>query len=272
MLDADFLEKALSAGAAIPDIRTSPGIRPHWMRPEGYEVVSASDELLQEPWRLKQIVTVFDPKSFTDYFTDYCNLDSRVFVDSQAPTIVGVLDYHRQPAGDAKEPAPDWGQHRLIYKFRPTKEWTTWTASDRKPVKQVEFARFVEENLVDIFSPAHADMLQISRAMEAKKNVNFSSGVRLQNGEVQLTYQEEIRGTAASGTIEIPEFFTIKIAPFEGSDLYTVDCRFRYQIIENSLQLRYEMVRPHKIIEHAVTAVAEKIRQGLTNPITYGVI
>lgn len=272
MVDETFLEKALNTGAAIPDIRTTPGIRPHWMQPDGYQVVSASDELLEEPWRLKQSVTVFDPKSFTDYFTDYCNSDSRVFVDTQAPTIVGVLDYHRQAAGDIKDPLPDWGQHRVTYRFRPTKEWTTWTAMDRKPVKQVEFARFIEDNLVDIASPAHADMLQVSRTMEAKKNVNFSSGVRLQNGEVQLTYQEEIRGTAASGTIEIPEIFTIRIAPFEGSDLYTVECRFRYQIIENSLQLRYEMIRPHKIIEHAVNTVVEKIRGGLSNPITYGVI
>jgi uncharacterized protein YfdQ (DUF2303 family) len=270
-MDGSFLKEALKNGAALGS-QAPKGVRPFWFVPDGYEVQTATDEELEAPFRLKQTVTVYDPKSFVDYFTDYCNEDSRIFADLQAPSIVGVIDYHLAGAGTEDGTEPRWTAHRLVYKFRHTTEWRTWTEKNRVGMKQIEFARFIEDNLPDITHPPHADMLQVSRTMEAKKNVSFSSGVRLQNGELQLQYQEEIRGTAAQGTLEIPEVFKLRIAPFEGSDLYVVDARFRYTIKENSLTLWYELVRPHKIVDDAVNKVVEAIRQGVTNPITFGVI
>lgn len=269
MVSEEFLQKALDTGAASVGVRAVDGVRPHLVRPEGYELVAVPESLLVGPSRLDQIVYVYDPKSFTDYFTDYCNPSSRIFVDRdvKAPKILAVLDYHHD------EPiAPDWCKHRLFYAFRNTPEWTAWTGKNRQTMKQIEFARFIEENLPDIVHPAHADMLQISRRMEAKKNVSFSSGVRLQNGEIQLTYTEEIRGTAGQDTLEVPELFKIKIAPFEGSEPTTIDCRFRYSIKESALELRYEMVRPQKVIEAAVARVIEQIKAGVNNPITFGTV
>jgi uncharacterized protein YfdQ (DUF2303 family) len=268
MMDAEALDALLQVGAASAGIQIKDGVRPHWLKPNHYEIVPAKNEDLEKPWRLQQTVTVYEPKSFVEYFTDYCNQESRIFADLQAPAVVGVIDYHK--AGT--EPVADWAQHRVMYRFRHTKEWDTWTSKNRQSMKQIEFARFIEDNLPDIIYPEHAVMLEISRSMEAKKNVNFSSGVRLQNGEIQFVYQEEIRGTAASGTIEVPELFRINIAPFEGSDLYMLDVRFRYTIQENALNLRYELVRPHKVIDRAVNQVIETIRQGVTNPITFGTI
>lgn len=268
MIDESFLKKAVDLGIASTGVKDFSVARPYIVVPGDSKIQEIPDYSLAEPWRLRQDVSVFDPKSFSDYFTDYCNHDSRIFVDLQKPAILGVIDYH----GAGTEPTANWTQHRLNYVFRHTAEWKTWTAADRKTMKQVEFARFIEDNLPDIVHPAHADMLQISRTMEAKKNVNFSSGVRLSNGEIQLIYQEEIRGTAAQGTLEIPEIFKIRIAPYEGSDLYTIDCRLRYSIQENSLGIRYEMVRPHKVLDDAVVRVVDAIRQRVTNPITFGAI
>lgn len=272
MIDEKFLQKALDTGSALGIIHASDGLRPYYVRPPGYDIQPVGDDLLAAPWRLRQQVLVFDPKSFTDYFTDYCKESSRIFVDMAAPTIVGVLDYHEQPVAAGEGPLADWCQHRLIYYFRHTREWEAWMGKNRAGMKQIEFARFIEDNLLDIAVPTQAEMLQISRTMELKKNVNFSSGVRLQNGEIQLAYTEEIRGTAAQGTMEIPEIFRIKIAPFEGSEEALVDCRLRYSLKEGNLEIRYEMVRPHKVIEAAVARVVELVRGAVTNPITYGTI
>jgi uncharacterized protein YfdQ (DUF2303 family) len=268
MIDADFLKEALATGAAVTTVKAPDGVRPYFAHPAGFTFTPVSDQQLAEPWRLKQAVTVFDPKSFTTYFTDFCNPESRIFVDLQGPAIVGVIDYHEP----GNEVTAHWTEHRLLYRFRPTPEWLAWSATNRKPMTQAAFAEFIEDNLPDIVEPSHADMLEISRTMQAKKNVHFSSGVRLSNGEIQFAYEEEIRGTASRGTLEIPELFSISIAPFEGCGSYGIQVRLRYTIKESELVIRYELVRPHKIIEHAVNTVVETIRQGVTNPIIHGVL
>ena len=269
MIDADFLKEALATGAAVSTVKAPEGVRPYLVVPAGFTLTPVTDPQLAEPWRLKQTVTVFDPKSFTTYFTDFCNPESRIFVDLQAPTIVGVIDYHLP---SPEEAVARWTEHRCLYRFRHTPEWLAWSGMNRKPMTQAVFAEFIEDNLPDIVQPSHADMLEISRHMQAKKNVHFSSGVRLSNGEIQFAYEEEIRGTASKGTLEIPEMFLISIPPFEGSESYRIQVRLRYSIKEAELAIRYELVRPHKIIEAAVNTVVETIRQGVDNPIIHGVL
>lgn len=266
MIDNTFIEAVQATGAALVAVRSTDGIRPYMVN-SSQQVVPVADELLAKPWRLAQKVNTFEPQSFTHYFTDYCNEDSRIFVDGAAPAIVGVIDYHKAVMNEA-----DWAQHRVHYVFRHTDEWKAWSGLNAKPLPQAVFAQFIEDNLPDIISPNHADMLELSRTLEAKKNVNFSSAVRLQTSEVQFIYQEEIRGTASNGTIDIPEKFKIEIAPYEGSAKAIIDCRFRYSLKEGALTVRYEMVRPQKVLDAAILAVVEQIRQGVSNPITMGTI
>lgn len=271
MIDDSCLQKALDAGAASAGVKDGPILRPHLVKPEGYTLEPVPDAMLADPWRLAAAPNVFDPASFVKYFTDYCNESSRIFVDADAaaPKIVAVLDYHSNDGGVIQ---PDWCQHRLLYKFRHTPEWITWSGKNRVSFKQIEFARFIEENLPDIVYPAQADMLQISKTMQAQKNTNFSSETRLENGDVQFAYETVTSGKASRGELEIPGMFRVKIAPFEGSDEAVIECRFRYAIKEGALELRYEMVRPHKVIEAAVARVIEQIKSGVVNPITYGTV
>jgi uncharacterized protein YfdQ (DUF2303 family) len=262
-VEAELLEKALATGSALGDPKKVDGALPFAIVPEGYSVQSL-EHLLQAPTRIKQNVSVFDTDSFIKYFTDYCTEDSRVFVDRVKPQILGVIDYHAQ-AGE-----PDWTSHRVSYVFRNTVEWQTWASQNKVEMTQTGFARFIEDNLPDIVSPDSATMLEISRTFEAKKGVTFHSATRLQNHEIQFQYDEEIRGTAAKGTIEIPDGFDLSIAPFEGSDYYKVTARFRYKFGPEGLKLRYELLRPHKVLEDAVNTVVLKIRGGINNPITFG--
>jgi uncharacterized protein YfdQ (DUF2303 family) len=264
-VEAELLEKALETGAALGQVKQIDGSLPFAIVPPEYEVKSL-ESLLKAPTRIKQVVSVHDTDSFIKYFTDYCTEASRVFIDRARPQIVGVIDYHEQ------EGAADWTGHRVQYVFRHTPEWRTWAERNNTPMTQAAFAHFIEDNLPDIVSPDSATMLEISRTFEAKKNVNFKSATRLQNHEIQFQYDEEIRGTAASGTIEIPDGFVLSLAPFEGSEQYKVTARFRYKFDGEGLKLRYELLRPHKILEDAVNTVVLKIQGGIDNPITFGSI
>lgn len=262
MIDDTFLTHALDTGAALTKAQTVTGREPFLVVPDGYSTLSL-DEFREKPARIKQAIKVFDVKSFTAYFTDYCADDSRVFVDKHTPRIRAVIDYHSLDSAA-------WGDHTLEYQFRHTPEWLTWAGSNKKEFSQADFAAFIEDNLPDIIAPDPATMIEVSRTLEAKKNVTFGSAVRLANGEVQFAYSEEIRGTAGSGTIEIPETFDLSIRPFEGSEPYRVTARFRYKLTQETLKLRYELVRPHKILEDAINTVVTQIEAGISNPITLG--
>jgi uncharacterized protein YfdQ (DUF2303 family) len=138
---------------------------------------------------------------------------------------------------------------------------------------QATFAEFVEENVRDIVvpddtptAPSAADMLEISRTLEAKKNISFRQGTRLDNGQVQLTYNEEIDGRAGeTGQLNIPEQFFIGVKPFLGGDAFCVPARFRYRIVDSRLQMWFELVRPEKVLEEAYNAVRTKIKGAIND-------
>ena len=64
---------------------------------------------------------------------------------------------------------------------------------------QVDFARFLEENMPDVVEPDSAELLEVALTFEAKKSVEFSSGVRLANGQIQFQYDEVSPGHGEEG-------------------------------------------------------------------------
>lgn len=274
MMDEKALRLLLDTGAGRIGVQTSvDGILPHYVRPDGQGIVAVPDYLFVNPRRIREGVSVYDTNSFVKYFSDYCTKDSRIFVNTQAPSVIAVLDYHK--AGDDATIKAQWGEHRLNYVFRETPEWTTWKSKSKVSMQQVDFARFIEDNLPDIVNPPQTTMLDLARTFQAKKDVTFNSATDLQNGAVQFLFSEELRGGAGvkAGDISIPDAFTINVAPYEGSDKVNVRCRFRYTLDKDELKLRYELERAHKIVDQAVTKAIEQLKQGITgHEFTNGVL
>lgn len=221
--------------------------------------------LLAAPSRIRQAISILDAETFIAYVNRFASPAAAVFCDGpEGRTFTAILDYHEPDA-------PAWGQHKAVYCCPISIEWGRWKAADRKRLRQDEFAEFIEENVKDITvpdntpaAPSAADMLEISRTLEAKKNISFRQGTRLDNGQVQLTYNEEIDGRAGeSGQLNIPEQFYIAVRPFLGGDAFCVPARFRYRIIEGKLSMWYELVRPDKVLEEAYTTVRAKIQDSI---------
>lgn len=234
---------------------------PYAVVPDSYRVESL-EHTLPIPTRKRGRVALNDAKSFIAYFKKH-NMASSIYATLNPPRFLAVFDDHeRDQAG--------WREHTAEYQCPLSVEWRTWTSSNKRQMKQADFAQFIEDNLPDIVEPSGADMLEISRSLEAKKKVNFASGIRLSNGQTQLTYEEEIQGTAAKGALQIPEIFSIGIAVLEGGPRYKVEARLRYRIDEGRLAFWYDLLRPHKVLENAVMDVWKEISDQTKQEIFHG--
>lgn len=246
---------AIAAGAALSEPRTLPEATANGVYtvvPEGYELKSL-EEFLPRPLRLEQQVELHDAESFIAYVNGFkLPGATRLFFDQEKETFAAVLDYHEVET-------PSWCEHQASFTAKRSPEFQTWSGQNRKAMSQVDFARFLEENLPDVVEPAGAMLLEIALTFEAKKDVEFASGVRLQNGQVQFTYNEVVRGTAQKGTIEIPDKFVLGIPIHVGGPAYRIDVRLRWRLNDGKVTFAYELVRPHRYVEDALKEIRERI-------------
>lgn len=225
---------------------------PYIIVPAG-AVVQDAESYMASPLRKRGTVTLNDVASFTNYVNAEKTTATRLYGQFQPPGFVAVMNDH------GEEPA--WKDYRATYACPLSAEWKTWNEKSGRPMNQADFAAFIENNLPDIAIPPAADMLEISRSLEAKKKVNFASGIRLSNGQNELTYEEQVSGTANKGKLQVPEEFTIGIPVLEGGIKYAVTARLRYRIGDGgTLAMWYELIRPHKILEDAVSAVWAEVQ------------
>ncbi len=222
------------------------------------------EHLLPRPARIRERVALHTCKSFVAYLAEHGgDMNSVVFFDESAGLFVAILDYHD---GD-----PKWCQHRAEYRLPRTQEWGTWIGQNRKAMSQADFAEFIESNMPDIVEPEGATLLEMVKKLQAKKTVQFESGVRLDNGQVEFIYVEDIRGTVTKGKVDIPAEFKIGIPPFRGEAPFGITARLRYRIGDDKrLVLWYDLVRPHKVIETVSAEIAERIRLESSTIMFYG--
>src|SRR5690606_22175624 len=176
-------------------------------------VVQSLEEHLPAPLRIREQVYITEATSFIDYWQRFASDSSVIFADLNQ--------------------RPKWCEHGATLICDHSTEWRTWSASNAKSMEQSSFAEFIEANAIDIVQPAAAEMIQIALTLQAKTKVDFASGIRLDNGQVQLTYQEKIEGSAGpKGELKIPEKFTLALRIFQGGDKYQVEAYLRYRIKE----------------------------------------
>ncbi|EQM69989.1 DUF2303 family protein [Pseudomonas tohonis] len=262
------LNHLLSLAQALGKPLDHPGLAtPISLLPDDVKVESL-EHLLPAPTRTKVSRTLLDAASFIEYANRFKSPATSLFCNGPDERgFKAIFDYH-QPG------QPAWGDHTALYVCPTTTEWSRWLKANRQPFEQADFAAFIEDNIKDIVvppedtqAPSAADMLEISRTLSAQKNLQFRQGVRLDNGAVQFTFNEEINGQAGNaGQLSIPEQFYIGVKPFLGGDTFCIPARFRWRITDKqALSIRFELVRPDKVLEMAYSAVREQIQKGLAD-------
>lgn len=262
--EAEAISSLAAAFQTERDIHGTPVL----VLPEGY-TAAALEHLLPVPTRKRGTVVLNDAESFVSVVNDQKSEDStRIYSTINPPTFTAVFNQHGAN--------PGWGDYKAQYNAPISIEWGAWNKADKQQFGQVAMAQFLESNLVDIAyipkteasdgkpgdagSPDGATMLEICRTLQAKKDVEFKSAIRLADGSTQFTYNEEVRGSASNGNLSIPEQFSIGVPVFENGQKYRVDVRFRYRISDSGvLTMWFELIRPHKVIEDAVKQLREFI-------------
>ena len=257
---------ALRAGLALSDFQEIDG-HPFAMVPDETKLTSL-EIFKNAPLRRSGRAVFRDPESFCRFIVEEMTDDTRVYGNRADGSFVAVFNDHN---GNKETPVAGWRDYTAAYSCPTSIEWNTWKASHGKQMSQVQFAQFIEDNLPDIAEPPAAEMLEVSRTLEAKKKVNFAQGIRLNNGQSELTYEETIEGTAGKGKFKIPEEFTIGIPVLEGGLRYAVQCRLRYRIGDGgNLTMWYEIIRAHKIMEDAINEVWTRIENSTSKTIFNG--
>ena len=223
--------------------------------PAGYAVHDMEGSL-PAPTRARGTVTLTDAASFIACVAELQTLQTRLYGQANPPKFTAVFN-------DDGTTRPGWKDHRAVYACPLSVEWREWTGKNAQAMNQEAFAKFIEDNAPDIVTPPAADMIEIARTLEAKKKVNFASGVRLDNGATEFTYEEDIQGTAAKGRLQVPQTFTLGVAVMENGPRYAVTARLRYRIADKgALTLWFDLERPHKIVEDAAREVRDQIADG----------
>jgi len=263
--EADSI-RAMAIDACSPNFAGYPAdgeSAPYVVVPPGHAVYGLED-LFPSPLRKRGTVVANDAASFCAVVLDQKTDGTRLYGDVNPPRFTAVFnDHFARGAG--------WRDHRATYACPLSPEWTIWTGANKRTMTQEAFAQFIEDNAPDCVAPDSATMIEISRTLEAKKKVNFASGIRLSNGQSELTYEEEITGTAGKGKLQIPETFQIGIAVLQGGPRYAVVARLRYRIQDKGqLVLWFDLDRPHKVIEDAARDVWTKVQADTGLPIING--
>lgn len=225
------------------------------------------EQFLDQPYRPRGHADMHDPVSFAAYVTRLADAGATsLWADDKHRTIAAVFNDH-QPLG-----AAGWRDHTARLTVRVDPDWTAWTAKDGQLIGQTTFGEFLEDQLHTIVDPPAADLVGIATQFTAKRNVTFEQSTRLQSGEVAFEYREETTTKTNKGKVEVPERFTIQLAPFVGATAVQVVARLRYRIGPEGLRIGYKLTRAdlaeREAFDRIVTQVGENTPEGV--PVLFG--
>lgn len=252
-LDSDLV----SSIATLANAAQTPIVRD---REDGTKFALYPDKTLVElspgkPVRKCGTVSVEDTASFIDYVAKHGTPGTLIALRWDVATLVAdaIIDHHsNDDAG--------WRSHRCIATLSPSAGWAAWLGSNRKNMRQGEFAAFLEDRLLEVSTPPAAEMMEIVTTLEAAQNVRFKSHVRLQNGDRHFVWQGVTEANAGeTGELTIPAKFRILVQPYFAASKVLVDARFKYQIGPEGLNLRYEL----EGIEDLKTQMIADVREAL---------
>lgn len=226
--------------------------------PERYshkDITEAVEKAQPAPSRKHGSVQVKDVGSLLQYMADQqAGATGYVYADPDKRSITAVFNDHRQGAG--------WRDHRAVFSAEFTPEYETWLRNNKQPKDQTAFAEFIEDNLADIADPAAHVLLEVATTIQATSGINFSSAKRLQDGQTQLAYTENIEARAgAGGALTIPKEFTLGLRLFKNGAGYKLRARLKYRLNSGSVKFWYELDRPERSVEDAFKGYVDEVRE-----------
>lgn len=259
--------------------------------PRGMELKSIKpfiDEYLLRPERRRGTAKLGELDSLIAHANRFKTRHSAGFVDGDSITV--VYDYHQ---GNDSDDAgmlvgePDWCQHRAVYNFPLSDEWTGWHKAS-EAMGQGRFAEFLEDRITDIVDPSSAGpkvvewttylglelatptrLMSLSRNLSIRVETRAVQAVNLTTGEGQVVWEEEHKDSNY-GPLKVPGAFVIAIPVFQAGALYSIPVRLRYRLQNGKISW---WVSPHgteRIFKHAVSEACQRFSTETQIPLYYG--
>ena len=260
---ADALQVSIAmsslAGAALSSDQLGSAIfkplPPGW---ELQELTAAVEAAQPAPSRKTGSVQLRSIESLKLYCTDQAaGAAGYIYADPDSRTMTAVFN-------DQRAASPGWRDHRAVFKAEFTPEFDRWLSNSGagKARNQTDFAEFIEDNLADITEPAAHALLEVATTIQATSGINFSSAKRLQDGQVQLTYNEVVDARAgANGALQIPKEFSLGLRIFRNGGAYKITARLKYRLGGGTIKFWYELDRPERAVEDAFAGYVESVRE-----------
>ena len=230
--------------------------------------VHTFENTLERPLQLNQSVNLHTAKDFISYVNRFADKNSVIFVHVLGGKIKAVLDYHEAYQDDAAtsdqaKNQPRHCKHVANFNVEQTPEFIKIREASGRKFNQTEFALFLEDVMPYISEPVATELYEIVQTLSAKTGVDFKSGVRTDNGQVTLTYNETIEARAgAAGNLAIPEKIVFGVQVHRGGEHYAIPARFRYRIKDGNLTLWYDIDQLEKAIEKSMEDTVDYIKNG----------
>jgi len=262
--DSSALAKLTNMAAAANAIVTAAGVT-QMVVPDGYKAIdltSAIEGSKPHPSRKKGTVHLGDLDSFLMYVSQQGNPETtRIFADVESRTLTAIFNDHESVPGITNA---GWRDHRAVYTAELSREFSTWLSNSGEKMDQEPFAIFLEDNIADVVEPSGDKLLTVALTLQAKNEVSFSSSRRLDNGQVQLEYTENLTTSAGgAAAMEVPRTFAIGCRLFKGGEGYKINARLKLRVGAGKVKFWYELDRPHNAIEDAFKAYVEQARSGI---------
>lgn len=259
-------KEAIILGQKTTTLHQVVGMRPAVVAPKEFQLLPLAKDTdkLARPRFLTACPAFNDMVSFVAYVNDFKDRATRLFY-KQDGTFLAVFDYHEPAAPgieNAAAPLPlaaRHGDHCATLALLRSPEWEAWANNSSKPMGQVEFAEFLEDNAADVVSPDITIMMAAATGLQASTNGTFKQACNLANGTVQILFDEQVNGQVAGREASIPTEFKIGVRPFMGCDRYEVDCRFRYRARNAELKLHYKALRMEWVTETALEKIVHRV-------------
>ncbi len=194
--------------------------------------------------------------SFIDLVNRHKDQHSVIFANTAWPTpqLTGLVDYHEKENGK-----PRHLQHRITYDFPVTEELKLWIKNNGEPMKQAEFALFLEEHAAELSSPFDGEkviyeslfkerlanpmeLVSLSRNLEVFVGAKVKQGVRLQTGERTVEFTEE-HTNGKGERVDIPGAFMLQVPAFVDGEPVRIAARLRYRIAQGEIHWFYNLYR-----------------------------
>lgn len=244
--------------------------------PEGYSLQtdSALQKLQPTPARKAGTVKLKTLSSFVQYVNQHKQPESQLYAavnakSADTPLVVtAVLNDHMH--GDLSASPAGWCDFKAILSPDSSPEWKTWIGANGQKMSQMEFATFIEDN-IHCFAgndveggkgfPSGGEMLQMALQFEASSDKRIRSAVRLQSGGVQIEHVDTDDAATVS-RMQAFDRFRLGLAPFWRGDSYPLEAKLRYRNTSGGLTLWFDLVRPDRVVDHAVEEMLAQIETG----------